>query len=108
MNESRNHTRQRLYAGTVQNNSASKLEKPLKSLKRPPIFPATIKNTSPPRNEKVEEYEEYMRSPVFKRLQERNTSAFFNYMTASVSKCHALSEVLIILFLCATVTDNVV
>ncbi len=27
-----------------------------------------------------------MRSPVFKRLQERNTSAFFNYMTASVSK----------------------
>jgi hypothetical protein len=27
-----------------------------------------------------------MKSPVFKRLQERNTSAFFNYMTTSVSK----------------------
>ena len=81
----------RLYA-SANHHSASKLEKPLKSLKRPPIFPQTLKNTSPPMNDKVEEYLEYMKSPVFKRLQERNTSAFFNYMTASVSPINARSK----------------
>ena len=59
-----------------------KKERPTKPLKRPPLFPVQLKSPK----EVNAETQEYIRAPVFERLQQRGTSAFDNYLTASVCK----------------------
>jgi|LauGreDrversion4_2_1035121.scaffolds.fasta_scaffold200121_1 hypothetical protein len=90
-NESRNDTKQRLYGSLYKTASHGKLEKsksPPKNLKRPPIFP--VANKSQPQI--VTEMTDYVKSPVFKRLNERNTTSYVNYLTASVSPLNLRSR----------------
>lgn len=61
-----------------------KVVKPKKPLKRPPLFPSTVKKEHPPAP-LSDAAEQYINAPVFLRLQQRNTNAFTNYMTSSIS-----------------------
>ena len=90
-NESRNLTKQRLYGALFHTASQGQLQKsksPPKQLKRPPIFP--VANKLQPQI--VTEMNDYVRSPVFKRLHERNTNSYVNYMTASISPLNLRSR----------------
>jgi hypothetical protein len=90
-NESRNSTKQRLYGPLYHTASQGHLQKsksPPKQLKRPPIFPVANK-TQP---QIVTEMTDYVKSPVFKRLHERNTNSHLNYLTASISPLNLRSR----------------